>query len=480
METEKLVIEQNSDLIKKQEFASNSLFISRKLYLRELFIKHSRAFRAISIAYRLASATVLCLILEIALFFLNCMTNFIFYEIWILQLSIISNYIFLVYNTLKSNNSTILRLLKIINSILMIILSLILYILVSIKFKSLTTLKILLNIALIYYVIKIVLIARNQKRIGTSIKLKNLAIIYLFFSSFNGALSLISLSTRTIEIKPTTEPELIFWTSSSQLPNDTNNLEMCKKYNIGFMPTIRENDVGNAEYMELYKKAIDHEINLYFVIGGNSEFFAHIDNTHEFSGIYLNISQWLKSEGIMSSPFVKSFSIDAEPPKEITELIHNKELVKILDYGYKNYPSRKEINYATKVLKDFTKLVENDGKEFGMIQGSRFLDNCDQDGDISLFLRNIHSLPIKWEYTITMFYRTNRLQYDETDDDLPEFYMKTLPIFYGAIIEGTKFTISELSFFQNVALEENSKDNLAKERYIFVGNFKREFKNTKY
>ena len=129
---------------------------------------------------------------------------------------------------------------------------------------------------------------------------------------------------------------------------------------------------------------------------------------------------------------------------------------------------------------EFNELIEEDGKECGMIQGSRFLDNADQDGDISLFLRNVYSLPIKWDFKITMLYRTNRLQFDENDDEPPEFFIKSVSIFYGALIEGTKFTTSELSFYQNVALEENSDDDLAKEHYIFIGNFKKEFEDTTY
>ncbi|MBA7623945.1 hypothetical protein ES703_31345 [subsurface metagenome] len=246
------------------------------------------------------------------------------------------------------------------------------------------------------------------------------------------------------------------------------------------MPTIREKDVGKTEYMEAYKNMIANGINLHFAIGGNSEFFANIDNAEEFPSIYRSIREWFINESIMESPYVASFSIDAEPPDDIIESIQEKELLETLDYGYKNYPGQKEINEATEALKEFKELIEEDGKECGMIQGSRFLDNADQDGDISLFLRNVYSLPVKWDFKITMLYRTNRLQYDESDDEPSEFFIKSVSIFYGALIEGTKFTTSELCFYQNVALEENSEDDLAKDNYIFIGNFKKEFEDTTY
>ncbi|MFX1452020.1 MAG: hypothetical protein ACFFCM_14375, partial [Promethearchaeota archaeon] len=247
-----------------------------------------------------------------------------------------------------------------------------------------------------------------------------------------------------------------------------------------FMPTIREKDIGNAEFMEAYKNMIANKINLHFAIGGNSEFFAHIDNAEEFPTIYRSIRQWFINESIMDSPYIISFSIDAEPPDELTDSIQDKDLLETLYNGYNNYPNQKEINEATDALREFKELIEEDGKECGMIQGSSFLDNADQDGDVSLFLRNVYSLPIQWDFKVTMLYRTNRLQFDESDDEPPEFFIKSVSIFYGALIEGTKFTTSELSFYQNVALEENSGDNFAKEHYIFIGNFKKEFEDTTY
>ncbi|TFG04907.1 MAG: hypothetical protein EU539_10020 [Promethearchaeota archaeon] len=480
MVTEKLFVSEKVDSSRQDQVESGIIFVSRKASLKELFLKHSKFLRRLAISYHLLGSTMIFIVLESILFFLYMKTGFLFHETWILQILVISTWLFFVSTTFKSTKSSLLKFMKIATSLLFAIILTGLLILVSIKFPSLITLKALLSISLIYYIIKILLFIRTKPSIKARMKLKSLTMLFFIFFMFNGSLLLITLAPRTIEIKPKTKPELIFWAGSNQLPDDPEILEMCRKYDIGFMPTIREKDVGNVEYMESYKRIIAHDINLHFVMGGNSEFFMHIDNIKESNAIYHNISQWFESEGIMASPHVKSFSVDAEPPKKTSEHVHNDELMELLEYGYVNYPTWKEIHEATEALKELTDSIKNDGKECGMIQGSRFLDNFDQDGDASLFLRNVHSLPIKWDYTITMLYRTNRFQWDETDDKPSEFAMKALPIFHGAVIEGTKFTTSELSFFQNVALEEDSEDDLARQHYIFMGNFKREFKDTSY
>ena len=480
MKEKELVPDLKTEL--EQKFLEDSIrdLIKKKYSITRLFLKTSRLFIVFSALFRLIGITFFLIIFEFAFFYLLTKIGHEFYEIWILQVYVAGTGALFIYSTLNSSKSTILKFFKIITSLLMLIMIGAVFIIVLIWFESLITLKALFGGLLIYYTINTILFIKSNEVKGSEIKLKTLALIGLIFFSFTGTLFFISMTPRTIEIKPKTEPEIIFWVGSSQLPDDPVNLDICKKYNIAFMPTIREKDVGNAEYMEAYKNIIAHEINLYFAIGGNSEFFAHIDNAKEYPSIYKSIRQWFINESIMDSQYVTSFSIDAEPPDEITDSIQDKKLLDTLDYGYEHYPSQEEINEATDALEEFTALIKDDGKTYGMIQGSQFLDNADRDGDVSLFMRNVYSLPIEWDFTITMLYRTNRLQFDESDDEPPEFFIKSVSIFYGALIEGTKFTTSELSFYHNVALEENSEDDYARERYIFIGNFKKEFEDTKY
>ena len=314
----------------------------------------------------------------------------------------------------------------------------------------------------------------------SKVKMKALGLISLIFISCSGVTLFLCFTPNSIEISPKTHPELIFWCGSNQLPDDPDVLEICRKYNIGFMPTIRNDMVGNEEYMQIYKTIIEHGINLHFCIGGDSGFFANIDNAKEFPSIYQNIRQWFYKEGIMSSPHVVSFSIDAEPPKDYEDNMNKDDIISSINYGYDNFPSQKEIEDATEALDEFSELVHADGKEYGMIRIAQLLDNSDNDGDLSLFTRNIYSLDIEWDYSITMLYRTNRLQGDESDAEPSEFVVGSLSLLFGAVIEGTKFTNSELNFYQNVALLQNGGDSNANERYVFVGNFKKEFEDTRY
>ncbi|HEY0089971.1 MAG TPA: hypothetical protein VGB37_14065, partial [Candidatus Lokiarchaeia archaeon] len=290
----------------------------------------------------------------------------------------------------------------------------------------------------------------------------------------------LTLFPNYIEINPQTEPELIFWCGSNQLPDDPDELETCKKYNIGFMATIRSNMIGNEEYIQSYKNVLSYGINLYFCIGGDTGFFANIDNADKFPGIYNSIKEWFVNESIFDDPHVVSFSIDAEPPKEYENNMNKDEVVDSISYGYSNFPSEKEINEAENAIDAFTEAVTKDGKECGMIRIAQLLDSSDNDGDLALFTRNLYSLDVEWDYTITMLYRTNNLQSEDSDSEPPKYLAYSLSTMFGAVIEGSTFTNSELNFYQNVALVKNDDDSNANKRYVFVGNFKKEFEDTQY
>ncbi|TFG28405.1 MAG: hypothetical protein EU532_05385 [Promethearchaeota archaeon] len=312
------------------------------------------------------------------------------------------------------------------------------------------------------------------------IKTKSVVILLLLLSTSIGISTIISFVPSTIEIKPKSEPELIFWCGSSQLPDDPEILEVCKKYNIGFMPTIRSNMVGVNEYIDLYKNITANSINLYFCIGGDTEFFGNIDNANEFPIIYSKIRDWFINESLLSNPHIKSFCIDAEPSKEFSKHMDKENILKSIEYGSKNYPIKEDIEIATKAMNEFKDLVRNDEKECGMIRAAQLLDSSDNDDDLSLFSRNIYNLDVDWDYTITMLYRTDQLQDDETQIEPSKFYIKSLSILFGTMAEGTKVTNSELNFYQNVALEQTPGDTEAKNQYIFIGSFDREFKDTQY
>ena len=456
---------------------TEGLYISQIYHIIVSKLKSNKPYRSFIISFLLVSIelTSFLFLFEFAFFSLLLkMENANFSEFWILQILIFSIFALCIICSYQS------RLFRIGFSIFVLIFSIIISIISLICLKSLLTLKLILGALIAYSLIIIIYSIRSHNSSLSKIKTKPIAIILLIISSSLGITAIVSFSSNKIEIDPKSEPEIIFWCGSNQLPDEPDILEMCKEYNIGFMPTIRSIMLGNDEYIQKYKNITAYGINLYFCIGGDSGFFANIDNAHEFPIIYEEIREWFINESILSSPYIKSFCVDAEPPKEFSSNMDKEKILDSMEYGSKNYPTRKEIELSTEAMKEFKESVERDGKKCGMIRASQLLDSSDGDDDLSLFARNIYNLDVDWDYTITMLYRTNRLQDDESQTEPSRLYTKSLSILFGSMVEGTKITNSELNFYQNVALEQSPGDTKAKHQYIFIGNFDRDFKETEY
>ena len=434
----------------------------------------------LSFLIRIMGGTFFFVVLESAFVGLLNAIGTTFYEIWILEISLIVQYAIFVYTTYRAGKSRILKIFKIMTSIFMLFLVSSLVLIIVTYFESLITLLIVLNLLIIYYVINIVLFVKSTWPIESTTKIKAFLLICLTISSSFGSSVLIYFLPNTIEIQPKSEPEIVFLCGSGELPTNRDILEMCKEYNIGFMPTIRDYIVGNDLYMQTYKKVVTQGINLYFLLGGNSNFYAYVDNAEEFPAIYKNISRWFVEEGLMDNQHVRSFSVDAETPVEMLEKIIGDNVSDSILFGYNNYPTLEEIEKATNAYVEFTDLIRRDGKKCGMVHAAKYLDPVDNDGDLSLFARNIYSLDINWNFTIPMIYRTNYFRESDITVIPPMYLEISTRLFYGATIDGTRFTISDLSFYQIVNMEQNSKSINSENQYIVIGNFEKGFKNTKY
>jgi len=200
---------------------------------------------------------------------------------WLLQLLFISGYGAYIFLTINLKISKIIKILKILSSIFMLSISILIFGILLLFFESFFILKCIIGSLIIYYSINLLLTIKSNGILVSKVKIKAIMIISLIFSTVFVVSFFAFFIPNRIEINPKSEPELIFWCSSNQLPNETDILKICKEYNIGFMPTIRRNMVRDEQYMQLYKNIIAKEINLYFVIGGDSEFYAHIDNAKE-------------------------------------------------------------------------------------------------------------------------------------------------------------------------------------------------------
>lgn len=436
--------------------------------------RDKKNFLHFSILLRTIGGTLFFIVFEIAFFSLLSSMGSVFYELWLLEISAVSSYAILTCGILSVSKLRIIKYFNVLISFLMLMLTIGLFMVVSCVFESLFTLKIILGAMVLYYALNLYLFARACGVLKSK-SLKPLLLVSLLISSKVGTMALIPFLPNTIEIEPKTEPEIVFCCGTSELPTEQKILDTCKKYNIAFMPTIRDYDVGNKLHLLTYKKLIENDINLYFLIGGESNFYAYIDNAREFPIIYEKISEWFISEGIMDDPHVTSFSVNAETPSHVLERITGENLQNATEFGYSNFPTQEEINGATEALLELTSAIKKDGKMSGMVHAPRYLDPADNDGDVSLLTRNIYSLEAKWDYRITMMYRLNQLS--ETDSDTIKTAFRT---FYGAEIEGTTLTISRLFFYQNIGLEQDTGGSSSSEHYIFVGDFAINFKNARY
>ncbi len=466
--------------------SSNIILTVKGAKLRKLYnkLKNLLNNEHLSFVIRILGVSIFFILFEFAFFSLLFRFGHIFYELWLLEIIIVSGYCFFLYSTYYSKRSKILKIFKVILAIAMLSIFILILFVVCFLLTNLITIKIILGLFISYYVVNLIFTIKlnySKNRVKSKHNYMSLTILFMLLTPSVAISSFALFIPNTIEIQPKTHPEIIFWCGSNQLPNETSEIEISRTYNIGFMPTIRRHNIGNEEYMSVYKNLIKNGINLYFAIGGDSGFFANIDNAKEFPGIYNETRQWFIDEGIFYNPHIVAFAIDAEPPKDYEKYREDSDnTIETINYGVKNYPSESEIDEATEALIDFTEAVKKDNKQVGIIRAAELLDSSDSDDDLSLFLRNVYTLDIEWDFSITMLYRTNSLQSDESDASPSEFTISMMNTFWGSVIEGTKFTNSELNFYQNVELSLKSSETKADNYFVFIGVVNKEFEETSY
>ncbi|TFG11388.1 MAG: hypothetical protein EU535_07280, partial [Promethearchaeota archaeon] len=128
---EESIEEYSEHPVKKSRSFKNSLI--EKLKLKKI----------LSFFFRIFGVTFFFIFFEIAFFLLLSRMGNIFYEMWILQVSIVSGYALFVYSSLHSNKFKILKIFKIFTSLLMLAVAVFLFWIVMIIFMSLVILKII-------------------------------------------------------------------------------------------------------------------------------------------------------------------------------------------------------------------------------------------------------------------------------------------------------------------------------------------------
>ena len=354
-----------------------------------------------------------------------------------------------------------------------------------IRLKSLIFLKTLMIILFLigimgnYFCLKF---TKKKKKKKKKSRINKIRVFLILILSSLAVVSIFNLTVpeNEITIKPKTKPELIFWTDPFDLPDDETIYEICRSYNIGFMPAINARTLNKSGLMDKYKLAIAHGVNLYFSLIASEDPFINMDNTDEFLPLYGKFKQWFIDEGIFESSFVKAFVVDAEPPAKYVEKVREESIITSINYFIENYPTKKEIKEANENVENLVEEIQEDGKEAGIIRIAPYLDELDGDGDIELFIRNIYSLDVVWDFSITMVYRVGAaiVSMGDSVEDFSENVKKNI---FGQVEDEKLSVLSAYNFYHRVGMtEKKCGDFSAGEHYIFIGTLKKIFNDTDY
>jgi hypothetical protein len=314
---------------------------------------------------------------------------------------------------------------------------------------------------------------------------KYFKIALILFPLISGAL--LFSSVKTITIDPKNSPELIFWTDHYSIPDDEATLQLCAENDVGFAVVLRDSTRYLSDRAKRnIERLLNHSVITYIAIGGHhEEFYATIDNAEDFTDIFKRIRAWLLSNNLYYYENLKGFVIDAETSSDIILDIGNDDALKKSNYFIEHLPSQKKIHNAQKDLEEFIDLIHQDNKKIGIVKLPAFFDEFDDDHDFSHLSRNIYSLDLPWDFSVSMIYRNQHMprfhdyiiedmsQYDYTSDYELEYLDKT---------QLERNIIPLPRFYYEVVFELNSNElGIAPDhRYIFIGNFASKFKDTSY
>jgi len=440
-------------------------------------LENEKGIAVIAFIIILISLTTILVIFEIVFFHLLFKMWYAGrYELWIFQIVAITGYLVAVYLTAHSK---ICRVIYLFSQLILscFILGLVMWMM------AFWTIKLTLLLIVAVTILGLIASFKSQGGVITKVKVKSLVLLMMVTFSTLFAVCMFAFLPKTTRIVPQSEPEIIFWCGSNQLPNDTETLTIAKKYNIGYVPTIRKSYVNHSGYMSVYKNIIAHGVSLHFAIGSTNGFYATLDNAEDFPEAYKEIRDWFDAEGILDSKYVKSFCVDAETPSRYISELEGVNPIEGINYISENFPTQNELEKAEKHFTNFTNMIREDGKEVGIIRIGDIMDSCDGDGDLTLATRNIYTLNVEWDYSVSMYYRTQRQSgIDEEVGPIEEVFSEFANIFMGIFTEGTRYTLSEYFFYNAVAMAQTpSEINVdSSKQHIFIGNFKMEFNDTEY
>ena len=172
-----------------------------------------------SVIFRLIGISFLFFLFQVSFFILYSKIGVYFPEMWLLQILISASYGFFVYGTVFSGKSKGLRIFKTIISLLAFIAFMLLFLAVTIWLPELFSIRLFLLVFAVYYALNCVIQYRLTASPSDGRKTKAVLIMVMIFLSLNGFIYGFSMTSRTVDIKLYTKPEIIFWCASSQLPD---------------------------------------------------------------------------------------------------------------------------------------------------------------------------------------------------------------------------------------------------------------------
>lgn len=196
--------------------------------------------------------------------------------------------------------------------------------------------------------------------------------------------------------------------------------------------------------------------------------------------LYKDYRDWFTEEGIMESPYIKAFVIDAEPPSRYFDKVAEADIIESFNYFIDEFPSQEEIKDATIDLNELVESINSDGKQAGIIRVSSYMDEFDGDGDLNYLNRNLYSIDVEYDFSITMVYRAERIVAEDelTAEKIVDDFMKNL---LGVpVVSEEQEVLSAYNFYHRVGVELSEGEIKVDERYIFIGTMKEEFDHTDY
>lgn len=192
------------------------------------------------------------------------------------------------------------------------------------------------------------------------------------------------------EIRPKSKLKYFFWSDPYRLPKDAETLSYFAKKGVQFVLALGKHTMKDKCYSKI-QRLIDNNIGINICLLDKD--FAHLDNSHNFIGLY----KLLRKSSIFDR--ANEIYIDAEISNKYRKTVRNSTWNKKIAHIFNSYPNKNEYQRAIDNYNRLVKLVHNDGKKFGIIRSISAAYQFDK------LTRNVPFKEINEDITVIMVYR---------------------------------------------------------------------------